>query len=312
MEDNFVTRLLAEYENELTLRRGFSAHTVRAYLGEAKNLLRFLANGTVSADSPAQTEEKKDLAQRLSALKPDDLRAWLSQRAQSGQRASLARHCAGGRSFAKWLFRSGYAKADAGARLKSPKVNSRLPHILSRKQMAQFLNYCAARAESGNPIHVRDRALFELLYASGIRIAECAALNLADLGEDTVKVFGKGGKERIVPIGKPAQAALREWLRLRPQSARDKEALFVGEHGKRINVRVVRAILTRLTAQAGVREISPHGIRHSMATHMLEGGSDLRTVQELMGHSSLTTTQRYTHLTPQRLREVFGQAHPRA
>ncbi len=304
-----ICTLLAQYETELAVRRGYSAHTVQGYLYEAQSLLLYLF-------APAGEIEVsvKDQLDTLQYLDLRDLRGWLAQLSERGQsRASIARHSAAIRTFTKWLYRNEYIKKDAGLRLKAPKVSNELPSVLTQNQAAQFLNYLQARADSHNPIHIRDWAVFELIYATGIRVSECVGLNLSDLGEGTIRVLGKGNKERIVPMGKPAHQALAAWLACRDEVATtSSEKVFLGQRGKPLDDRVVRSVLSRLTTQAGVPEISPHELRHSAATHLLEGGSDLRTVQEVLGHSSLSTTQRYTHVTAERLRSVFGQAHPRA
>ncbi|MDO5026124.1 MAG: tyrosine recombinase XerC [Trueperella sp.] len=296
-------QLLADYERELTLRRGMSAHTVRAYLAEAESLLGFL------------TQYSDDAATALFELELADVRAWLAAQQQAGQaRASLARHSAGIRNFCSWLYQNNYTRVDAGARLQSPKAENRLPRVLTQEQAQALLNYAQELAKTGQPMAVRNWAILELLYATGIRVSELVGLDITAIHPDsTLRVFGKGSKERVVPFGKPARKALMAWLSLRETVlSQPTQAVFVGEHGKRIDPRTVRTVLTRIAAQAGVPEISPHGLRHSAATHLLEGGADMRSVQEILGHSSLGTTQRYTHVSADRLRQAFGQAHPRA
>ena len=215
---------------------------------------------------------------------------------------------------------------DVGARLASPSVPKPLPTVLSGEQ-AQALMSTAAAPTTGvdepaevppgfGALAVRDLAMIELLYATGMRVGELCGLDLGavDRGQRVARVFGKGAKERIVPFGVPADAALADWLAVRDEVAQPAagSALFVGARGRRIDPRTVRDVVARLARQAGVPVIGPHGLRHSAATHVLEGGADLRSVQELLGHSSLATTQRYTHISVERLRAAFDQAHPRA
>ena len=191
--------------------------------------------------------------------------------------------------------------------------------MLSVDEASALLELAAERADDGDPVHVRDWALLELLYASGLRVSEVVGLDPADvdLRERLVRALGKGASERIVPFGVPAARALGSWLASgRPVLARRARvptpALFLGARGGRLGVRQARDVVHRLTALAGVRDLAPHGLRHSAATHLLAGGSDLRSVQEVLGHASLVTTQRYTHVSPERLRSSYVQAHPRA
>ncbi|MCI6574935.1 MAG: tyrosine recombinase XerC [Actinomycetaceae bacterium] len=258
-----------------------------------------------------------ELADQLSLLELADVRAWLAQRAQQGQaRASLARHSAAIRTFCTWLFKKGYTHSDAAARLRAPKADNKLPTVLTREQARALLASMKnnAHRQDAPATAVRDWALVELIYAAGLRVSEAVGLDVTDVQEDrTLRVLGKGDKERIVPFGVPAHTALREWLAMRGQMMKTPSpALFIGARGGRLNSRSVRDLLARATARAGLPNISPHALRHSAATHMLEGGSDLRTVQEFLGHTSIGTTQRYTHVSADRLRAAFGQAHPRA
>ncbi|MBR5950271.1 MAG: tyrosine recombinase XerC [Actinomycetaceae bacterium] len=301
-----IDTLLDEYTGELASRRGLSKHTVAAYRQEARSLLHFLAVlSDVSVDKPLD----------LSDLELADVRAWLADSQNSGQaRASIARHSASIRTFTSWLYRCGYTNKNAGARLKAPRPDNALPHVLNRNDVETLLDYARERAGDKNPVHVRDWAALELLYASGLRISELCALDVSSLQPNsTVRVIGKGNKERIVPYGVPAMRALRQYLSVRDAlKNQPTAALFLGARGGRINPRSLRDVVHRLASQAGVPDISPHDLRHSSATHLLEGGADLRSVQELLGHSSLATTQRYTHVSAERLRATFAQAHPRA
>ncbi|MBK9738738.1 MAG: tyrosine recombinase XerC [Actinobacteria bacterium] len=281
--------------------RGRSVHTVRAYSGDVHDFLSFSADRGVRA--PAE-------------LTLAGVRAWLAEQGARGRsRATVARRAASVRSFTAWCQRRGLIAADVGERLSSPQVFRTLPTVLDTAEAEGLMVHAGVVADDGDPRSSRDRAIVEVLYATGIRVAELCAGDVADLDRDrrTITVMGKGGKERTVPYGLPADRALADWLARRPALAPATEpALFVGVRGRRIDQRGVRTVVHRLSAQSGGPEIAPHGLRHTAATHVLEGGADLRTVQELLGHSSLATTQRYTHVSVERLRATFAQAHPRA
>ncbi|MEL0147258.1 MAG: tyrosine-type recombinase/integrase, partial [Actinomycetota bacterium] len=200
-----------------------------------------------------------------------------------------------------------------GHRLVSPRVGVRMPTVLYQSQARQVLEFAARH--DGSPSAIRDYAMLEVLYGAAIRVSELCGLDTDDVddGNRTLRVLGKGDKERIVPIGLPAARALESWVDARQQLAKESTpALFVGDRGLRIDPRVVRTIVRRTSDAAGVPTISPHAMRHSAATHVLEGGADLRSVQELLGHANLATTQRYTHVSVERLRSTFEQAHPRS
>ncbi|MGO1590829.1 MAG: tyrosine recombinase XerC [Ancrocorticia sp.] len=302
-----ISQLLSQYERELRLRRGLSGNTITAYMYEARSLCEFVASSVqVDPDAPLD----------LSPLDLNDVRSWLAAVSQGEARSSMARHSAAIRTFSSWLYRSGYTDTDAAARLKAPRASNELPHVLTEDQARQLLGYVHERAGSHDPLHVRDSAMLELLYAAGLRVSELCTLDVASLRPDaTVRVIGKGDKERIVPYGVPAARSIMDYLAVRSQLLRtgaSEKALFLGARGARINPRTVRERVHALAAQAGVPDISPHDLRHSAATHLLDGGSDLRTVQEILGHESLATTQRYTHVSAERLRKSFTQAHPRA
>jgi integrase/recombinase XerC len=206
--------------------------------------------------------------------------------------------------------------SDPGERLASPKAGTHLPIVLDQNAAARVMEHAAVASDDGSPTAIRDRAIIELLYATGIRVSELCAIDVRDLDLDrrTVRVTGKGDKQRVVPFGLPASRAVSAWLLARDSlvGARSGQAAFLGSRGGRIDPRAVRDCVHRLTGEAGVASISPHALRHSAATHVLEGGADLRAVQELLGHSSLATTQRYTHVSVERLRTTFVQAHPRS
>lgn len=299
--------LLHVYAGYLEAQRGMSAHTVRAYLGDATQLLRSLP---VRAGAAVETSD-------LDRLDLTTLRAWLADQARRGlSRSTLARRSASARTFTAWAHRTGRLPTDPGLRLLAPRPDTVVPATLAVDEAAAVLDVARTRADDGDPAHLRDWAALELLYASGVRVSELVGVDVDDLDLDQrlVRVLGKGGKERMVPFGVPAARALREWLAARPRlvGPTSPHALFLGARGGRWDVRQVRAVVHELTALAGVRDLAPHGLRHTAATHLLDGGSDLRSVQEVLGHASLATTQRYTHISSERLRAAFRQAHPRA
>lgn len=244
------------------------------------------------------------------------VRSWLAAAVQRGlARSTLARRTAAVRAFSTWAYRQGHLKEDVAARLVSPKVQRKLPTIATPGQAAELVEI----EDNDRPAteQLRDHAILETLYATGIRVSELCALQLDDIdwAALTLKVTGKGNKQRVVPFGQPAAQALRAWIeQARPELAGpdSANAVFLGSRGKPINDRQVRRIVQRAGQKVGAPRLSPHGLRHSAATHLLEGGADLRVVQEMLGHSSLNTTQIYTHVTAQRLKKVYEQAHPRA
>ncbi|WP_136313775.1 tyrosine recombinase XerC [Actinomyces procaprae] len=313
--------LLDAYARYLDLQRGLSVHTVRAYLGDLAELLTFLGVGEGDGEP---------VGPALGSLDLPDLRAWLATMSADGAaRATLARRAAACRTFSNWAYRNGLLGADVAARLRSPRADARLPSVLTPAQAAALLDAAAdavaaagttaddgTDADVAGALALRDRAVLEVLYATGVRVSELCALNLGDVdaARRTMRVLGKGNKERTVPYGGPAAAALEDWAQARPVLAAPDAgaALFVGARGRRIGPRAVREIVHRTAARAGVPDLGPHGLRHSAATHVLSGGADLRSVQELLGHSSLATTQRYTHVSAERLRAVYAQAFPRA
>lgn len=245
----------------------------------------------------------------------DALRTWLADALRDGKsRSTLARRTAAARAFSTWAYRQGYIDADHAARLKAPKLTRSLPNVVRGERAAELVE--ADTADDAHPAeHLRDRAMLELLYATGMRVGELTGLDMedVDMARGLARVTGKGNKQRVVPFGQAASLAVNEWLELgRGELAGDTAALFVGSRGRRIDQRQVRRVVDRAGARAGVADVSPHTLRHTAATHLLEGGADLRQVQELLGHSSLQTTQIYTHVSAQRLKHVYDQAHPRA
>lgn len=292
------------YLAELTSERGYSAHTIRAYGNDLADLVQF-------AEALGETDTAN--------LDLETLRDWLWRASQAGLAAStLARRVSSARSFTAWLTRRGIVPADPGVRLRTPRAGRRLPRVLTRAQMDEILTRLQHLAADGDPVAVRDVAVIELLYASALRVSELVGLDLADVDHDnrTVRVLGKGSKERVVPYGAPAATAIADYLaRGRPELATDGsgEALLLGARGARLGTRTVYELVAReLGELPGSGPAGPHALRHTAATHLLDGGADLRVVQELLGHASLATTQLYTHVSTERLRESYRLAHPRA
>jgi len=291
--------LLAQFADHLASGRGFSPHTVRAYRSDVALLLDFLARS-------AEPE--------LATIDVVRLRAWLASEPDAS-RATLARRASSARAFTAWAHERGLLDgADPGPRLRSPKVRRSLPAVPAERQLSTWLDEAAAGTD--DPLALRDLAICELLYGAGLRVSELCGLDLADIRRPgLVEVVGKGNRQRVVPLGEPAQESVARWLeRGREEFVNEKsgDALFLGRRGARIDPRAVRRVVNEVSVAAGARRISPHALRHAMATHVLEGGADLRTVQEMLGHASLGTTQIYTHVTAERLRKVYQSAHPRA
>ena len=284
--------------------RARSAHTVRAYLSDVHSLL-----------SAAAADGVTD----LDGIELSTLRRWLGGQSEAGMsRSTLARRAATARSFTAWAVREERLEADPALRLKAPKREKSLPGVLQQQQVVRVLDGLEEAAVEGAPLAVRNRAMVELLYATGVRVGELAGMDVDDLDPDrrTLRVIGKGNKERTVPYGLPAAVAVDDWLRRgRPVLAADGSgpALFLGARGRRVDQRQVRAVVKDLLDALGdTAATGPHALRHSAATHLLDGGADLRAVQEILGHSSLATTQIYTHVSVDRLRRSYQQAHPRA
>ena len=303
-----MTRNVGErWEEYLRLGRRMSSHTVAAYLGDFHSLMEFLSLGIDA--TPEQLRE---------ALTQRAVRSWLAQTlADGGARSTIARHTAAIRNFTAWATREGILASDPAALLSSPRADQRLPSPLDESDARALLNAARDEAAAGGASQIRNWAILELTYACGLRVSEVCALDISSLNREalTVRVLGKGNKERVVPYGPPAADALDHWLvRGRPQLAgeRSGHALFLGDKGGRIDPRIVRSMVHKMAARAGVHDIAPHGLRHSTATHLLQGGADLRAVQEMLGHSSLSTTQRYTHVDTARLSAIYQRAHPRA
>lgn len=291
---------LAAYLSHLDLERGRSPHTLRAYAGDVASLLEHASRLGVT---------------ELADLDLQVLRSWLAKlRATGASRSTLARRGSAARAFTAWAHRRGLLPTDPGLLLATPKGLRPLPEVLRQDEAARLVE----GVDGDDPEALRDRLALELLYATGIRVGELCALDVDDVDQHrhVVRVLGKGGKERSVPYGAPAQRALEGWLATgRPALAgiRSGAALLLGVRGGRVDPRTVRALVHRRIADVpGAPDLGPHGLRHSAATHLLEGGADLRSVQELLGHATLATTQIYTHVSVERLRTTYDRAHPRA
>lgn len=311
-----------DFARHLAAERNRSAHTVRAYVADAVGLLDHAARQ--GATTPGE-------------LSITTLRSWLAeQRSRGAARTTLARRAAVARAFTAWAHRSGRLVTDVGAGLQSPRARRTLPRVLRADQAAALITAAAGegltpqstvpRAEPdtattpdamARALTLRDRLVVELLYACGVRVSELCGLDLTDLDRErrVVRVLGKGGRERTVPYGLPAEQALEAYLTAgRPLLAQagGGPALLLGARGARLQPTMVRRIVRTRARAAGLPATSPHTLRHSAATHMLDGGADLRSVQELLGHASLASTQIYTHVSAERLRAAYEQAHPRA
>ena len=298
--------MLEEFRRHLGAERSLSAHTVRAYLADLRALFAF-----VEDSSGADVD--------LGAFTLGTFRSWLGRmHAEGASRTTLARRAAAARTFSAWAHANGVFAEDVAALLGTPKQRRDLPSVLKQAEVGTLLEQAVLAADDGSPVGLRDRAVLELLYATGVRVGELVDLDLDDVDRSRrlLRVFGKGAKERSVPYGEPAADALQEWLaRGRPMLATDRSgaALLLGVRGGRLNQRAVRRLVhQRLRYVDEAPDLGPHGLRHSVATHLLEGGADLRSVQELLGHASLATTQIYTHVSADRLRQAYHQAHPRA
>ena len=295
--------LLDGFREHLVLERNLSDNSIRAYLADLDSLL-------VHINALGITEFK--------ALTLDHLRSWLAnQQLKGAARSTIIRRVASIKAFTYWAGDNGWLDTDIGLQLRAPKPQRSLPKTIKAKEIAVALSSLeSVFADTGDDLRLRDLAMVELLYSSGIRVSELTGLDLDDIDfeRNTIRVTGKGNRERVAPFGIPAQRALENWIEKRQDFVTVTEkALFVGRRGKRIDPRTVREVVYKATeAIDPSRRLGPHALRHSAATHLIEGGADLRAVQELLGHASLATTQIYTHVSEERLKEVYEQAHPRA
>ena len=294
---------IAGFESHLDAGRGYSANTVKGYLADVTDFSEFLA---------------KQNFDDVDSINLDVLRDWLWNASEAGlTKATLARKSAAIKSFCAWAYKNELIAEDPSLRLRSPKAARTLPKVVSRESLQIIFDRLIAQATEDNPQAVRDLVAVELLYASGARVSELVGLDLDDIdySRNIMRVMGKGSKERMIPFGQPARAALDTWIRIaRPKLVSEKsgQALLLNSRGQRIGVRQVYGLVAKLLEATPTGAAGPHSLRHSAATHLLDGGADLRAVQELLGHASLGTTQIYTHVSIERLREGYKNAHPRA
>lgn len=294
---------MADYSSYLSSAKGYSGNTLKCYSADLRDLCETMT-----------IEPSND----VEVLNLDLLRDWLWKVSEEGaSKATIARKSASARSFTAWLNKSGHLETDPGLRLRSPKANRSLPKVVSRESLEQVFGWLQTKATTDNPNGLRDLAIVEMLYATGARVSELASLDLADVdySRNILRLLGKGAKERMVPFGQPARDALDDWVRVgRNQLATEASgsAMFLNSRGQRIGVRQIYALVAGLLQETATGAAGPHALRHSAATHLLDGGADLRAVQELLGHASLGTTQIYTHVSIERLRDGYKNAHPRA
>ena len=296
-----IERAQVEFATYLSSSKGYSPNTLKAYLADIQDL------GLIIGFERSAEE-----------ISLETLRDWLWRQSEKGaSKATIARKSAAVRAFTTWLHKAGHISEDPGLRLRSPKAGRSLPKVVSRESLDQVFSALQARATIDNPTGLRDLAMVELLYATGARVSELAGLDLGsiDYSRNIVRLMGKGSKERMVPFGQPARDALDDWLRhgrnLLAQEKTDA-AMFLNSRGKRVGVRQIYALVASLLESTSTGTAGPHSLRHSAATHLLDGGADLRAVQELLGHASLGTTQIYTHVSIERLKDGYKNAHPRA
>ena len=335
--------LIDEFLNYLKFERHFSPHTAKCYAADLAQFCAFLSGDRGAAPGPSGSQlgdapfgaprsvarsaagapgtetavlVESDVQHRLREVDTDRVKSFLAfLGTQNYSKSTIARKLATLRSFYKFCLRRGYVKSHPLASIRTPKQEKRLPKYLEVEQ----INTLLATPDDGTLLGARDRAMLEVLFSTGVRVSELVDLNFDDIDftGGTLRVRGKGKKQRTTPVGETAIAAIQKYLELRRADARsanfDQEALFVNKHGQRLSTRSVRRKLDKYLAQCGLDpSISPHTLRHSFATHMLNNGADLRSVQELLGHQSLSTTQVYTHLTTPRLKAVYDETHPRS
>lgn len=300
---NLDAHLIDRFIAYLNGAKGYSVQTQRAYRSD---LIDFLQSVTAKTN--------KDSAE----LTLDDIRDWLYAVAEAGAaKSTVARKSASVRSFTSWLERQGLHETDLGLRLRTPKSSRTLPKVISRQALAEVFETLATGAKTLDPTKIQDQVIVELLYATGMRVSELANLGLADIdfARKLLRVTGKGNKQRMVPYGQPAAAAMEAWIKFgRPKFQTDQsdDSLLLSSKGKPLNVRVIYSVVANLLANTPMGSAGPHALRHTAATHLLDGGADLRAVQELLGHASLGTTQIYTHVSVERLKQGYQGAHPRA
>lgn len=313
-----IAEVVSGYADHLR-SRDVSAHTSRAYIGDVTDFFDHAAH------TPAARTKSTAAESGVADIDLNDLRAWLITLDDVGAaKSTVARKIAAVKSFFAYCVNHQGLTNNPAARLRTPKKDSRLPTVLKPQQAADLVSAAhvlPAEGEEADPTEIaklaRDSAVLEMLYATAVRVSELTGLNRSDIDHQRsmITVLGKGNKERRVPFGKPAESALEQWLRVRDTFVADSsgDALFLGVRGGRIGARQVRELVHRYGPDdPSAPDIGPHGLRHSAATHMLDGGADLRQIQELLGHSTMSSTQIYTQVSMQRLQETYRQAHPRA
>lgn len=299
---------LEQYFNYIRTNKGLSPATLRAYRSDLSEAFHVFALRGLNS---------------LEDITRDHIRSWMAHEMHRGAtKSTVARKIVALRGFFSYAYTHGLCSTNPSESISTPKHSSRLPEVLSKDQAEAFMDAPSGGEVEEDPVAhahtLRDSAMLELLYATGIRVSELVGLNLEDinLSERLLKVTGKGNKQRVVPFGLPAARALEAWIEQGRSLVANKKtpsgAVFLGNRGGRIDQRIVRAIVHQRAQAAGVPDIAPHALRHSAATHMLNGGADLREVQEILGHSSLSTTQRYTHVSMDKLKKTYAQAFPRA
>ena len=319
---NTEQSLVQQFIYYLSAERHFSAHTARCYAADLEQFCGYLlppgkgesAAGGFNGEGGAS--HRHGIDRRLLDSDTDTVREFMSQlRDKNYCKSTVARKLATLRSFYKFLVRRGHLAVNPVASIRTPKQDKRLPKFLELEQIEKLFSNCDTTTLLG----ARDRAILETLYSTGIRVSELIALNVGDidLGTNVVRVRGKGKKERVIPIGPSAVKAILHYLDLRKgergPARTEVEALFINKHGQRLSTRSVRRKLDKYLLEAGLDlSVSPHTLRHSFATHMLQRGADLRSVQEMLGHQSLSTTQIYTHVSGEKVKETYDKAHPRA
>jgi len=302
------------FVNYLKTERGFSKHTLRAYMNDLDQFCDFVDRGAAAFAHPFGEPRPKASLEALHRATRNEVRAFLAHvQTTGGTPRTAARKLASLRAAYKFLVRRGMLEDNPAQEVKSPKLSRELPDVLSVPEVTQLLE----APDTAAPLGARDRALMETLYSSGMRAAECAGLKVSDLdlGRGVARVLGKRRKERIAQLGSHAVRAIEAYLAMRGQLGNPAhDILFVNHRGGPLTTRSIQRVVERYVRETlpGRREVSPHTLRHTFATHMLNGGADLRVVQELLGHESLSSTQIYTHVSIDRLKQVYRDAHPHA
>jgi integrase/recombinase XerC len=299
-----ISRAIDQYLDWRASKRDLAEHSLKGYSADLSSLKRYF-------DDQSHSD--------VSALSSEALREWLWAESSSGlSPTTLRRRVSSIRGFTKFLHQQGFVSADFGIVLHQPKAPKRLPRVLSEENLGELFESLQTLAASGDPIAVRNLAIVELLYSSALRVSELCGLDVGaiDFNEHTVKVRGKGDRERMAPVGQPAIAAIQRYLdqaRGQLESDHSQRALFLSRQGRRVNTRSIYELIASLLGEhPGSGPRGPHTLRHSAATHLLDHGADLRSVQEMLGHRSLATTELYTHVSVDRLKRAYEQAHPRA